>query len=112
MSDRPDVETRIVRIENQLEDFTSLKRDVGNMLYWWKGNGTPGARELMTRFVTEDHVERIIDMTVQRMLEQESEKKKNEEEQKKDYRFRKMDLIIGLGVLFIMALEFLNYLRG
>jgi len=94
----PDIYRRLQVVEEIIRDYPEFKKSAEQMLYWWRGNGSPGAREIMTRFVTEEHIEKIIDYTIKKVMEEEAAKQKHGH-------FRWMEVIIAGGVLLLTALE-------
>lgn len=101
------LDKRISGIEGKLEDFAQFKQSTEQMLYWWRGNGSPGARELMTKFVTEEYVEKIIDYTIERMW---ARMKEQDEERRSSRSFRFIDIFIAAGVLALTAVEIISRL--
>jgi len=99
------LDKRISGIEGKLEDFAQFKHSTEQMLYWWKGNGSPGARELMTKFVTEEYVEKIIDYTIEKMW---ARLKEQDEERRSSRSFRLIDIFIAAGVLVLTAVEIIS----
>lgn len=95
-----DIYRRLQAVEDAIRDYPEFKKSAEQMLYWWRGNGSPGARELMTRFVTEEHMEKIIDYTIKKVMEEEEAKQKHSN-------FRWVEVITAVGVLLLTALELL-----
>jgi DNA-binding response OmpR family regulator len=95
-----DLEKRITPMESSIADYSCQKEHIRNMLYWWKGNGSPGARDYILKLVSEDRLMEIIKSTVQVVMEE--ERRKN-----KDNNFRWIDVLLGVGMLVLVGLQLL-----
>lgn len=96
------LEQRIREIER---DWSELHGPLRKMLYWWAGNGSHGARDRLERMVTEERMKEIIDSTVIKVLEEQSEKRV-------DSKWRKTDLMIGAFMAFVAAIEVAGLVMG
>lgn len=92
---------KINRIETMLDGFPTLKLQMQNMVYWWSGNGSPGAREYIQKLVTEERLDEIIKSTVQAVMEEEAQKKRGQTE----HRLRVVDVVIAVGMFMLIVIQ-------
>lgn len=96
LSDRlKELVDRIAWIESEIQ---RSRTPITQLLYWWSGNGSEGARDKIEKAVTEERMQEVINETVKKVLEE-------QQDQRKSNRFRRHDFIVGAGMLLIAALE-------